>query len=97
MRRTFTALVLATALFAGCGGDDEEEPAATPEATQEEPAAGGGGETVQVSSPADGSLKFVLGSIELGLGRVSVRDPDMRSTTLSATSQAILNDGRISL
>jgi plastocyanin len=58
MRRTLIALALSTALFSGCGGDDEEEPAATPEATQEEPASGGGGATVEVSSPADGSLEF---------------------------------------
>ena len=59
MRRTLIALVLSTALLTGCGGDDEEEPAATPAAT-EEPASGGGGggATVELSSPADGSLEF---------------------------------------
>ena len=73
MRRTFTAFVLATALFAGCGGDDEEEPAATPEATQEEPASGGGGggEAVQVSSPADGSLKFEQSELSAKAGKVT--------------------------
>ena len=37
MRRTLIAVALATAVFAGCGGDDEETadtPAATAEATQ---------------------------------------------------------------
>jgi plastocyanin len=72
MRRTITALLMATALLAGCGGDDEEEPAATPEATAEateEPA--GGGETVQVSSPADGSLKFDQGELTAPAGKVT--------------------------
>jgi plastocyanin len=71
MRRTITAFVLATALFAGCGSDDEEEqPAATPEATQEEPASGGG-ETVQVSSPEDGSLKFDQAELTAPAGKVT--------------------------
>lgn len=73
MRRTLTALVLATALLAGCGGDDEEtQPAATAEATQE-PASGGGGggETVKVSSPADGSLKFDQASLTAKAGKVT--------------------------
>ena len=73
MRRTFTALLLATALFAGCGGgDDEEEPASTP-ATQEEPASGGGGggEQVQVSSPEDGSLKFDQSELSAKAGTVT--------------------------
>ncbi|HKH18892.1 MAG TPA: cupredoxin domain-containing protein [Solirubrobacteraceae bacterium] len=72
MRRTLTALVLATALLAGCGGDDEEQPAATPEATQEEPASGGGGgATVDVSSPADGSLKFDQSELTAKAGKVT--------------------------
>ena len=72
MRRTLTALVLATALLAGCGGDDEEQPAATPEATQEEPASGGGGgATVDVSSPADGSLKFDQAELSAEAGKVT--------------------------
>jgi plastocyanin len=73
MRRTITALLVATALLAGCGGDDEEEPAATPEATAEatEEPAGGGGETVQVSSPADGSLKFDQGELTAPAGTVT--------------------------
>jgi plastocyanin len=72
MRRTFTALLLATALLAGCGGDDEEEPASTP-AQQEEPAAGGGGggEQVQVSSPEDGSLKFDQSELSAKAGTVT--------------------------
>ncbi len=73
MRRTITALLLATALLAGCGGDDEEEPAATPEPPQEAPATeeGGGGETVQVSSPADGSLKFDQSELTAPAGKVT--------------------------
>ena len=39
----------------------------------------------------------VAGSIELGFGRVMVREPDMRRTTSSATSHAALNDGSHSL
>ena len=71
MRRTFTALLLATALFAGCGGDDEEQPASTPEATQEEPASGGGGQTVEVSSPKDGALKFDQSELSAKAGKVT--------------------------
>jgi plastocyanin len=73
MRRTITALLLATALIAGCGGDDDEESAATPEATQE-PASGGGGgggETVAVSSPADGSLTFDQAELTAPAGEVT--------------------------
>jgi plastocyanin len=72
MRRTLIALVLSTALLSGCGGDDEE-PAATPAAT-EEPASGGGGgggETVEVSSPADGSLKFDQSELTAKAGEVT--------------------------
>jgi plastocyanin len=77
MRRTLIALALATAVFAGCGGDDEEEPAATPAATQEateEPAGGGGGggETLAFSAPADGSLKFDQGDVTAKAGKVTV-------------------------
>jgi plastocyanin len=71
MRRTLIALVLSTALLAGCGGDDEEtEPAATAAAT-EEPASGGGGETVKVSAPADGSLKFDQATLTAKAGTVT--------------------------
>ncbi|MGI8778996.1 MAG: plastocyanin/azurin family copper-binding protein [Solirubrobacteraceae bacterium] len=71
MRRTFIALALATAVFAGCGGDDDEQAAATPEATQEPAAAGGGGEAVQVSAPADGSLKFDQAELTAKAGEVT--------------------------
>ena len=73
MRRTFIAVILATAVFAGCGGDDEEEPASTPETAQEAPATeeGGGGETVNVSSPADGSLKFDQSELSAKAGKVT--------------------------
>jgi plastocyanin len=74
MRRTLIAVALATAVFAGCGGDDEEEPASTPapteEATQE--AGGGGGETLAFSAPADGSLKFDQGDVTAKAGKVTV-------------------------
>jgi len=73
MRRTFIAMALATAVFAGCGGDDDEQAAATPEATQEPAAAGGGGggEAVQVSAPADGSLKFDQAELTAKAGEVT--------------------------
>ena len=72
MRRTLTALVLATALLAGCGGDDEEtEPAATAEATEEPASGGGGGETVKVSAPEDGSLKFDQATLTAKAGTVT--------------------------
>jgi plastocyanin len=71
MRRTLIALVLSTALLAGCGGDDDEESAATPAATQEEPASGGGGQTVDVSSPADGSLKFDQAKLTAKAGSIT--------------------------
>jgi plastocyanin len=71
MRRTLLALGLAGALLAGCGGDDEE-PAATPAATAEEPTAGGGGETLEVSSPADGSLVFDQTELRAPAGAVTL-------------------------
>jgi plastocyanin len=73
MRRTLMALVLTTALLAGCG-DDEEEPATTPAAT-EAPASdgGGGGETVAVSAPADGSLKFDQAELTAKAGKVTFK------------------------
>jgi plastocyanin len=74
MRRTITALLLTTALIAGCGGDDDEEqPASTPETPQEAPATeeGGGGEAVEVSSPADGSLKFDQATLTAPAGEVT--------------------------
>jgi plastocyanin len=73
MRRTITVLVLATALLAGCG-DDDDESAATPEPTAEatqEPAGGGGGETIEVSSPEDGSLKFDQSELTAPAGEVT--------------------------
>jgi len=77
MRRTLFAVALATAVFAGCGGDDDDETAATPaptEAATEEPAAGGGGggETLKFSAPADGSLKFDQGDVTATAGTVTV-------------------------
>ena len=76
MRRTFIAVVLATAVFAGCGGDDEEESASTPAATEEATEApaedGGGGETLAFSAPEDGSLKFDQGDVTAKAGTVTV-------------------------
>ena len=77
MRRTLIALAMATALFAGCGGDDEEpESAATPTATEEAtetPAASGGeGETLAFSAPEDGSLKFDQSDMTAKAGKVTV-------------------------
>ena len=71
--RSFIALALATALLAGCGGDDEE-PAATPEPAAEATRGArrlGGGETVKVSSPADGSLKFDQATLTAKAGKVT--------------------------
>jgi plastocyanin len=75
MRRTITVLLLASALLAGCG-DDDDEGAATPEPTAEatqEPAGGGGGggETIEVSSPEDGSLKFDRAELTAPAGEVT--------------------------
>ncbi len=80
MRRTLIALALATALFAGCGGDDNEsESAATPAATAtataeatQEPASSGG-ETIDFSAPEDGSLKFDQGDVTAKAGKVTVQ------------------------
>jgi plastocyanin len=78
----FAALVLA---LAGCGGDDEngggsaatstptEE--STPEATPEEDTGGGGGgggETIQLASPADGSLVFEPDTLTAAAGEVTI-------------------------
>ena len=75
MRRTLIALALATAVFAGCGGDDDEpETAATPTATEEatqEPAAGEGS-TLAFSAPEDGSLKFDQAEATTKAGTVTV-------------------------
>jgi len=75
MRRTFIALALATAVFAGCGGDDDEESAATPAPTQQEevtPAPATGGEGIALSSPEDGSLSFDKTELEAPAGTVSI-------------------------
>jgi plastocyanin len=78
MRRTLIALALATAVFAGCGGDDDDESAATPAATEEatqeateEPAAGEG-TTLAFSAPEDGSLKFDQADATTKAGKVTV-------------------------
>jgi plastocyanin len=76
MRRILILLTLAAALLGGCGGDDEEQAAATPEATQtEEPASdgGGGSQTVTVSSPEDGSLKFDQATLSAKAGNVTFK------------------------
>jgi len=76
MRRTFIAVVLATAVFAGCGGDDDEDtasaPAATEEATQAPAEESGGGETLAFSAPEDGTLKFDQGDMTAKAGKVTV-------------------------
>ena len=72
MRRTLMAVILATASLAGCGGDDDEQPASTPAATQEPSSGGGGGgETVKVSAPEDGSLKFDQSELTAKAGKVT--------------------------
>src|SRR5215218_2253093 len=74
MRVTLIALAVAAALIAGCGGDDDNESAATPEATQEPSSGGGGGgETVDVSAPADGSLKFDQSTLKAKAGKVTFK------------------------
>lgn len=76
MRRTLIALAVATVVFAGCGGGDDES-AATPEptasATQAPASGGGGGETVKVSAPPDGSLKFDQSSLSAKAGKVTFK------------------------
>jgi len=77
MRRTLIALALATAVFAGCGGDDDEESAATPApAAESTPApteeAAAGAETLAFSAPEDGSLKFDQGDVTAKAGAVTV-------------------------
>ena len=75
MRRILIALALAAAALAGCGGDDDESSATpTPPAAQA-PASGGGGggKTVQVSAPADGSLKFDQSSLQAKAGKVTFK------------------------
>jgi plastocyanin len=74
MRGMLIALAVTAALIAGCGGDDDNESAATPEATQESSSGGGGGgETVDVSAPADGSLKFDQSSLSAKAGKVTFK------------------------
>ena len=74
MRRTLMAVILATAVLAGCGGDDDEQPASTPAATQEPSSGGGGGgETVDVSAPEDGSLKFDQSELTAKAGNVTFK------------------------
>ena len=68
------ALVLA---LGACGGDDEEsESAATPESTPTETAtpaeSGGGGETLALSAPEDGSLKFDQAELTAPAGEVTI-------------------------
>jgi plastocyanin len=74
MRRTFLALALTAALLAGCDGDDEEPAATATAAATEEPAGGGGGgETIDVSAPADGSLKFDQSELSAKAGKVTIK------------------------
>jgi plastocyanin len=72
MRFTLIAVLLATAVIAGCGGgDDGGGSGATPTATATEAAGGGGGASVKVSAPADGSLKFDQSSLKAKSGKVT--------------------------
>lgn len=74
MRRTFIVLAIAAAVFAGCGGDDEESAATpAPTATEAPASGGGGGETVTVSAPADGALKFDQSSLKAKAGKVTFK------------------------
>jgi plastocyanin len=73
MRRTFIALALAAVVFAGCGGDDEESATPTATATEAPASGGGGGETVDVSAPEDGALKFDQSSLNAKAGKVTFK------------------------
>jgi plastocyanin len=77
MRATFIALALAAAVIAGCGGDNNESSATpTPEATQQSSSGGGGGgggKAVNVSAPADGSLKFDQSKLSAKAGKVTFK------------------------
>jgi plastocyanin len=75
MRATIIALALAAAVIAGCGGGDDESAATpTPEATQQTSSGGGGGgKTVNVSAPADGSLKFDQSTLSAKAGKVTFK------------------------
>jgi plastocyanin len=75
MRGTFIALAIVAAIIAGCGGGDDETAATpTPEATQQSSSSGGGGgQTVDVSAPADGALKFDQSSLTAKAGKVTFK------------------------
>ena len=73
MRRMFIALALAAVVFAGCGGDDEESATPTATATEAPASGGGGGETVDVSAPEDGALKFDQSSLTAKAGKVTFK------------------------
>jgi plastocyanin len=86
--RTIAVLIAVLVLaLAGCGGDDDENGGgsaatstpteeATPESTPEDGGGGGGGdgggETLQLTSPADGSLVFEPDTLTAQAGEVTI-------------------------
>jgi plastocyanin len=86
MRSTLLALALiAAAALVGCGGGGDNESSATPTATAtaeatQAPASSGGGATLDVSAPADGSLKFDQSSLSAKAGKVDVKFANPSST-----------------
>jgi plastocyanin len=76
MTRSLAALAAALVLaLAGCGGDDEESsgaPTPTGTPTETAQASGGGGETLTLSSPEDGALKFDKTELSAPAGTVTI-------------------------
>ena len=71
MTRTVATLAVALALaIAGCGGDDQSSGSAGGGTST--PGAQGGGETLSLSAPADGSLKFDKTKLEAKAGTVTI-------------------------
>ena len=69
MTRTVATLAVALALaIAGCGGDDQSSGSGGTST----PGAQGGGETLSLSAPADGSLKFDKTKLEAKAGTVTI-------------------------
>jgi plastocyanin len=103
MTRSLVILAAAAVLaVAGCGGGSNSTPnagtnttgaATTPTPTPTStpttaPAGGGGGETLKLSAPADGSLKFDKPKLTAKAGKVTI-DFD----NLSATPHAVAIEG----
>jgi plastocyanin len=74
MTRTVATLAAALALaIAGCGGDDQSSSSSGGGATATStPAAQGGGETLKLSAPADGALKYDKTKLKAKAGTVTI-------------------------